>query len=152
MPLSKQTAKQLPPLVDSHRHLVGCTAFVLEPSLQVPYVVGTTQHLLSAGPYRKTVNLPQTKFNMRANSKQREPELQKWWQKSQIYEKLSKGNKGEPFILHDGPPYANGDLHIGHALNKVKGMIKLHEKAMQLTICCITECSQQVSSQAESSR
>lgn len=72
-----------------------------------------------AGPYRGTVNLPQTKFNMRANSKQREPQLQDWWSKAKVYESLSRDNVGEPFILHDGPPYANGDLHIGHALNKV---------------------------------
>ena len=75
--------------------------------------------LYLAGPYRGTVNLPQTTFNMRANSKQREPELQAWWLKSHLYEKLSRENAGEPYILHDGPPYANGDLHIGHALNKV---------------------------------
>ena len=56
---------------------------------------------------------------MRANSKQREPQLQTWWQENKVYEGLSQGNTGEPFTLHDGPPYANGELHCGHALNKV---------------------------------
>jgi isoleucyl-tRNA synthetase len=55
---------------------------------------------------------------MRANAVKREPELQKFWTEERIYEHLSQQNPNEPFILHDGPPYANGDLHIGHALNK----------------------------------
>ncbi|MBD2025148.1 isoleucine--tRNA ligase [Leptolyngbya sp. FACHB-711] len=71
------------------------------------------------GSYKDTVNLPQTKFDMRANATKREPELQQFWAKHQIYETLSERNPGEPFILHDGPPYANGSLHIGHALNKI---------------------------------
>jgi isoleucyl-tRNA synthetase len=70
------------------------------------------------GSYKDTVNLPKTQFDMRANAVKREPELQKFWADHQIYEKLSQNNPGEPFILHDGPPYANGSLHIGHALNK----------------------------------
>lgn len=68
--------------------------------------------------YKDTVNLPQTDFNMRANAVQREPELQKFWAEKQIYENLSHNNPGDRFILHDGPPYANGILHMGHALNK----------------------------------
>jgi len=71
------------------------------------------------GRYKKTVNLPQTKFDMRANAVKREPELQKFWADQNIYEDLSQNNPGEVFVLHDGPPYANGDLHIGHALNKI---------------------------------
>nr|B8HMX3.1 RecName: Full=Isoleucine--tRNA ligase; AltName: Full=Isoleucyl-tRNA synthetase; Short=IleRS [Cyanothece sp. PCC 7425] len=71
------------------------------------------------GSYKETVNLPQTAFDMRANAVKREPELQKFWAENQIYENLSQENPGDPFILHDGPPYANGDLHIGHALNKI---------------------------------
>jgi isoleucyl-tRNA synthetase len=55
---------------------------------------------------------------MRANATQREPELQTFWNDNQIYQTLAQENPGEPFILHDGPPYANGDLHIGHSLNK----------------------------------
>jgi isoleucyl-tRNA synthetase len=69
--------------------------------------------------YKDTVNLPTTKFDMRANAPQKEPEIQKFWQKEAIYEKLAAENPGETFTLHDGPPYANGDLHMGHALNKV---------------------------------
>lgn len=68
--------------------------------------------------YKDTVNLPKTQFDMRANALKREPELQKFWSENQIYEKLSQNNPGEIFVLHDGPPYANGALHMGHALNK----------------------------------
>uniref|UniRef100_A0A7C3PE34 Isoleucine--tRNA ligase n=1 Tax=Oscillatoriales cyanobacterium SpSt-418 TaxID=2282169 RepID=A0A7C3PE34_9CYAN len=70
------------------------------------------------GAYKDTVNLPKTAFDMRANATKREPEIQQFWQKEQLYEKLSQTNPGEVFVLHDGPPYANGALHIGHALNK----------------------------------
>ncbi|NER91726.1 isoleucine--tRNA ligase [Moorena sp. SIO3A2] len=69
--------------------------------------------------YKDTVNLPKTEFNMRANAIKREPELQKFWAEQTIYERLSQNNPGEIFVLHDGPPYANGSLHMGHALNKV---------------------------------
>nr|WP_155746799.1 isoleucine--tRNA ligase [Scytonema sp. UIC 10036] len=56
---------------------------------------------------------------MRANAIKREPEIQKFWEENKIYERLSEENPGDLFILHDGPPYANGSLHIGHALNKI---------------------------------
>ncbi|KFF41708.1 MAG: Isoleucyl-tRNA synthetase [Candidatus Atelocyanobacterium thalassa isolate SIO64986] len=69
--------------------------------------------------YKNTVNLPQTNFNMRANAVSREPELQQFWTKHKVYEELSEENPEELFILHDGPPYANGSLHMGHALNKI---------------------------------
>ena len=69
--------------------------------------------------YKETVLLPQTEFSMRANAVKREPELQAYWQEKNLYERLANENPGEPFILHDGPPYANGDLHMGHALNKI---------------------------------
>ncbi len=69
--------------------------------------------------YGKTLNLPQTEFPMRANLPQREPEFLTKWQDENMYEKLMEHNEGKPlFILHDGPPYANGDMHMGHALNK----------------------------------
>ncbi|MCG6133077.1 MAG: isoleucine--tRNA ligase [Nostoc sp. LLA-1] len=71
------------------------------------------------GSYKDTVNLPKTKFDMRANAIKREPEIQKFWEENKIYDRLSQNNPGELFILHDGPPYANGSLHIGHALNKI---------------------------------
>lgn len=69
--------------------------------------------------YKDTVNLPKTKFDMRANAVKREPQLQQFWAENRIYERLSESNPGDRFILHDGPPYANGALHIGHALNKI---------------------------------
>ena len=75
--------------------------------------------MTATGNYKDTVNLPKTQFDMRANAIKREPELQKFWAEQQIYERLSQNNPGELFILHDGPPYANGSLHIGHALNKI---------------------------------
>jgi isoleucyl-tRNA synthetase len=75
--------------------------------------------LTEPGSYKETVNLPQTKFDMRANAVKREPEIQAIWNAQQVYEKLSISNPGAPFVLHDGPPYANGSLHVGHALNKI---------------------------------
>ncbi|KFC75325.1 Isoleucine--tRNA ligase [Bosea sp. LC85] len=70
--------------------------------------------------YSQTLFLPQTEFPMRAGLPQREPELLARWQKIELYRKLRESAKGrDRFILHDGPPYANGHLHIGHALNKV---------------------------------
>jgi len=71
------------------------------------------------GPYSATVRLPTTDFNLRANSVVREPEIQGYWSQHAVYESMLENSKGEPFTLHDGPPYANGDLHIGHALNKI---------------------------------
>ncbi|MFM2080958.1 MAG: isoleucine-tRNA ligase, partial [Cyanobacteriota bacterium] len=69
--------------------------------------------------YKDTLNLLQTPFSMRANAKVREPEIQAFWAEQRLYERLSRQNPGEPFTLHDGPPYANGALHVGHALNKI---------------------------------
>ncbi|MBC6472436.1 MAG: isoleucine--tRNA ligase [Hormoscilla sp. GM102CHS1] len=70
--------------------------------------------------YKDTVNLPKTKFDMRANARKREPELQKFWAENQIYEQQARRSPaGDRFVLHDGPPYANGSLHMGHALNKI---------------------------------
>ena len=69
--------------------------------------------------YKDTLNLLQTGFGMRANAKVREPELQALWAELGLYERLSRGNAGPVFTLHDGPPYANGALHVGHALNKI---------------------------------
>jgi isoleucyl-tRNA synthetase len=74
---------------------------------------------MEAKSYKDTVNLPKTKFEMRANAVKREPELQQFWADEHIYDRLSHDNPGDLFILHDGPPYANGQLHIGHALNKI---------------------------------
>ncbi|MCD5390382.1 isoleucine--tRNA ligase [candidate division NPL-UPA2 bacterium] len=82
--------------------------------------------------YRKTLNLPQTKFPMRADLVRREPELLKFWEENRVYEALRKKLKGKPkYILHDGPPYANGDVHIGTALNKILKDIIVKYKSMQ---------------------
>ncbi|WP_027404101.1 isoleucine--tRNA ligase [Aphanizomenon flos-aquae] len=75
--------------------------------------------MTETGKYKDTVNLPKTNFDMRANAIKREPEIQKFWEENNIYSQLAQNNPGELFILHDGPPYANGQLHIGHALNKI---------------------------------
>jgi isoleucyl-tRNA synthetase len=79
----------------------------------------SSEAVTEAKSYKDTVNLLKTKFDMRANAVKREPELQQFWAENQIYENLSQNNPGEIFILHDGPPYANGSLHVGHALNKI---------------------------------
>lgn len=70
--------------------------------------------------YAKTLYLPETGFPMRAGLPQREPEILKRWNDIELYRKLRDTARGRPkFVLHDGPPYANGHIHIGHALNKI---------------------------------
>jgi isoleucyl-tRNA synthetase len=70
--------------------------------------------------YKATLNLPRTAFSMKANLSQREPEILKAWESTGLYEQIRNASKGRPrFILHDGPPYANGHIHIGTALNKI---------------------------------
>ncbi len=70
--------------------------------------------------YKQTLNLPQTDFPMKANLAQREPEMLKKWEEMNIYKKIRETAKGKkPYILHDGPPYANGHIHLGTALNKI---------------------------------
>jgi len=70
--------------------------------------------------YKNTLNLPQTDFPMKANLAQREPDILKQWQEKSIYQKLRAAGHGKKkFILHDGPPYANGHIHLGHAVNKI---------------------------------
>ena len=75
--------------------------------------------------YKHTLNLPQTEFAMKASLAQREPAMLKHWQDMDLYGRIRQQSAGRPsFILHDGPPYANGDLHLGHAVNKsLKDMI-----------------------------
>ena len=69
--------------------------------------------------YKNTLNLPKTDFSMQAGLPKREPEMLKDWEEKKIYEKLMEKNEGKPlYVLHDGPPYANGDIHLGTALNK----------------------------------
>ena len=82
--------------------------------------------------YTKSVNLPKTDFPMRGNLPQREPETLKYWEDIDLYNKLKEKNRGNtPFILHDGPPYANGDIHMGHALNKILKDIIVRYKNLQ---------------------
>jgi len=70
--------------------------------------------------YKNTLNLPATDFPMRGNLANREPQMLKQWQEKNLYQKIREASKGRPkFILHDGPPYANGNIHIGHAVNKI---------------------------------
>ena len=70
--------------------------------------------------FKDTVNLPKTDFPMKGNLAQLEPKMLAWWSEHRIYEKLLERNRaGGKFIFHDGPPYANGHLHAGHALNKI---------------------------------
>lgn len=70
--------------------------------------------------YKDTLNLPQTDFPMRGNLPKREPLWVKEWQENKVYEAIREASQGRPlFLLHDGPPYANGDIHIGHATNKI---------------------------------
>ncbi|MEW6513961.1 MAG: isoleucine--tRNA ligase [Pseudomonadota bacterium] len=70
--------------------------------------------------YKKTLNMPDSAFPMRGDLAKREPGWVKQWQEQQLYKKIRAASKGRPrFVLHDGPPYANGDIHIGHAVNKI---------------------------------
>jgi len=69
--------------------------------------------------YKDSLNLPKTDFPMRANLSKKEPEMLKMWEEINIYQKIRDVSKGrEVYILHDGPPYANGSIHLGTALNK----------------------------------
>ena len=81
--------------------------------------------------YRDTLNLPKTSFSMKANLVQREPQLHKEWAKKDIYSRIRKARKGAPlYILHDGPPYANGDIHMGTVINKVLKDLVVKYKTM----------------------
>ena len=80
--------------------------------------------------YKDTLKLPQTSFPMRANLGKREPARVEHWQSIGLYQKIQEKNQeGEAFILHDGPPFTNGDLHLGHALNKTLKEIVLRYKS-----------------------
>ncbi|MFV0425277.1 MAG: isoleucine--tRNA ligase [Bacilli bacterium] len=82
--------------------------------------------------YKDTLLMPQTDFEMRGNLPKKEPIMQKQWEEMKIYEqRLNLNSENKPFILHDGPPYANGDLHVGHALNKILKDFIIRSKSMQ---------------------
>jgi isoleucyl-tRNA synthetase len=81
--------------------------------------------------YKDTLNLPETGFPMRGNLAQREPDMLKRWYQEDLYGEIRKAKKGKKsFVLHDGPPYANGDIHIGHALNKILKDIIIKSKTL----------------------
>ena len=77
------------------------------------------------------LNLPETSFPMRGDLAKREPVWVAQWQQKKLYQKIRQARAGRPkFILHDGPPYANGDIHIGHAVNKILKDIIVKSKTM----------------------
>ncbi|MEC4673250.1 MAG: isoleucine--tRNA ligase, partial [Nitrospirota bacterium] len=82
--------------------------------------------------YKSTLNLPQTDFPMKANLPQREPEFLARWAEEKLYQRIQESRSGKPlYVLHDGPPYANGHIHIGHALNKILKDIIVKSKTME---------------------
>ena len=82
--------------------------------------------------YKNTLNLPKTDFPMKGNLPDKEPGILKKWEDADLYQKIRERQKGKPkYILHDGPPYANGNIHIGHALNKTLKDIVIKFKTMQ---------------------
>lgn len=82
--------------------------------------------------YKDTLNLPQTDFPMKGNLPEREPQQLQAWQDMNLYQQMREHNKDAPkFILHDGPPYANGDIHIGHAVNKILKDMVMKAKTLQ---------------------
>jgi isoleucyl-tRNA synthetase len=86
----------------------------------------------SSHDYQKTLNLPKTDFSMKAGLAQKEPTILADWQNKEVYKKIRAKSQGrKPFILHDGPPYANGNIHIGHALNKTLKDIIVKYKTMK---------------------
>ena len=81
--------------------------------------------------YKSTLNLPDTPFPMRGDLAKREPAWVGAWQEGKLYERIRAACAGRPkFILHDGPPYANGDIHMGHAVNKLLKDIVVKSKTM----------------------
>ncbi|RLB27798.1 MAG: isoleucine--tRNA ligase, partial [Deltaproteobacteria bacterium] len=81
--------------------------------------------------YKKTLNLPKTDFPMKANLVKKEPEILKKWEQEDIYSIIRNTSQGRPtYILHDGPPYANGNIHMGTAFNKILKDIVIRSKQM----------------------
>ncbi|MFN2477095.1 MAG: isoleucine--tRNA ligase [Chthoniobacterales bacterium] len=84
-----------------------------------------------AANYKETLNLPKTEFPMKASLTAREPEILKSWEETRLYEQIQKAREGaETFVLHDGPPFANGDVHMGTALNKILKDLVVKSKSM----------------------
>ena len=81
--------------------------------------------------YNKTLNLPKTDFSMRAGLPMKEPKMVAQWLEDDLYSQILKSNEGKPlYVLHDGPPYANGKIHMGTAMNKVLKDIIVRYKNM----------------------
>ena len=94
--------------------------------------------------YQDTVQLPKTEFPMRANLPQREPLIQERWLKEDFYRQLRERRRGQPkYILHDGPPYANGHIHLGTAVNKVLKDIVIRSRTMtgMIALCSGLGCT-----------
>lgn len=81
--------------------------------------------------YKDTLNLPRTDFPMKANLTEKESEILRFWYENRIYQRMQERDRSKRYILHDGPPYANGNIHIGHALNKVLKDIIIKYKTMK---------------------
>src|SRR5436190_5408834 len=89
----------------------------------------STSHAMAD--YKDTLNLPDTSFPMRGDLAKREPQWIKEWQEKGVYKRLRQVAQGRPtFVLHDGPPYANGDIHIGTAMNKILKDIIVKSKTL----------------------
>ena len=81
---------------------------------------------------KESLNLPQTSFSMKAKLSQKEPEIIKKWEEMNLYQRIQKRREKSPsFVLHDGPPYANGGIHLGTALNKILKDFIVKTKTMQ---------------------
>ncbi|MBT5365986.1 MAG: class I tRNA ligase family protein, partial [Phycisphaerae bacterium] len=89
--------------------------------------------------YKKTLSLPKTAFPMRGNLAQNEPQSVKRWEKEKLYDSIQASRvDAERFIFHDGPPYANGSIHVGHVLNKVLKDIVVRTQVMSGKNCPYT--------------
>src|SRR5688572_13893124 len=83
-------------------------------------VLASRPRMAESSDYKQTLNLPQTAFAMKGNLPQNEPKRLDAWREMDLYQRIREKSAGRPkFVLHDGPPYANGDIHMGHALNKI---------------------------------
>ena len=86
--------------------------------------------------YKETLLMPKTAFEMRGNLPKKEPGIQELWQRDDLYHEMLAKREGAPlFVLHDGPPYANGDIHLGHAMNKILSCVHILWMAMPRRLC-----------------
>ena len=88
--------------------------------------------------YKDTLNLPRTDFPMKANLAAREPEMLRNWEEKALYQEIQKSRAGRDlFVLHDGPPFANGDVHMGTALNKIHKDFVVKSETMQTSVASV---------------